>query len=313
MSPRASREIVDGTAFEAFRSWPLFRIIWSHYNIQLGSGASVKLRGGFLRSPGPFPEPTSFANCLAIGLIATYAMKHVFRSGVHHAAIMAVVVLGIIAPQSRGGWMGALVGVVAFQLFHRGMAKVGQLALFGVVAALAVVANATVADRIASTLGIGGGPDYRVGLFNRGVEEVKRYPFIGRPIDQVLFSLRDLVQGEGMVDFVNTYLYVALITGLIGMIVFMVNLVWPFVPLWSLRTKRAIPRVDQPQIAFVFSAATAMIVMLSVQSLTGRIVVMIVVLMAMSASALNFHRSLVRRPAPSQGRQPVDAEPLPAA
>jgi hypothetical protein len=300
-------------AFEALRSWPLFRIIWSHYNIPLGSGASVKLRGGFLRSPGPFPEPTTFANCLAVGVIATYALRSAFRSKSHHLAILAVVVIGIVAPQSRGAWMGAVIGIALFQLFHLGLAKVGQLALFGSIAALAVAANAGVADRISSTLGLGGGPDYRVSLFNRGVEEVKRYPVIGRPIDQVLFSLRDLVQGEGMVDFVNTYLFFALVTGLVGMTVLIITLIWPLVPLWAMRGKRVIARVDQQQIAFVFAGSVSMIVMLTVQSLTGRIIVMITVLMAMGSSVLNHHRVLARGASPLGRRKPAEAPAQPPA
>jgi hypothetical protein len=211
--------------------------------------------------------------------------------------------------------MGFLIGIVVFQLFRNQIASLGRMALYGVGILLVVVASSSVGDRVTSTLGINNGPDYRVSLFSRGVEEVKKYPLIGRPIGQVYYSLRDLIQGEGIVDFVNTYLYVALVSGLLGLFVFVIVLVSPMVPLWGLRSNRLIAVRDQQQIAFVFSGLAAMIVMYAVTSLGGRSQMLLSVMMALSAVIMNYRRVLMRQAAREPQPGSVRASgpvPLPA-
>ncbi|HEX8483905.1 hypothetical protein [Sphingomonas sp.] len=305
--------------YEAFRHWPMYRVVFAHYGIPISAGAAVKLRGGFIRSPGPFPEPVSFAFCLAVGYIATYSIRSAFRSRYAHLAIIGITTVGILAPQSRGAWMGLIVGVVAYQLFRNQIASLGRMALCGVGLLVVVVASSSVGDRVTSTLGINNGPDYRVSLFSRGVEEVKKYPFIGRPIGQVYYSLRDLIQGEGIVDFVNTYLYMALVSGLIGLLIFVIVLISPMVPLWGLRSNRLIAVRDQQQIAFVFSGLAAMIVMYTVTSLGGRSQMLLSVMMALSAVIMNYRRALSRqgprdlqRPPQAEAARASDPVPLPA-
>lgn len=285
--------------YEAFRHWPMYRSVFAHYGISLSSGASVKLRGGFIRSPGPFPEPVSFAFCLAVGFIAIYACRTVFRSRYAHLAILGIATLGILAPQSRGAWMGLVVGIAVYQIFIKQIAGLGRMALYGAVGLIVVVGSSSIGNRVTDTLGVNNGPDYRVTLFSRGVEEVKKFPLIGRPIGQVYYSLRDLMQGEGIVDFVNTYLYVALVSGLIGLFVFVVILISPMIPLWGLRSARWVNDRDRQQVAFVFSALAAMIAMFAVTSLGGRSQVMLSAMMGLSAAFMNYRRVLARQGRPA--------------
>jgi hypothetical protein len=295
--------------YEAFRHWPMYRVVFAHYGIPISAGAAVKLRGGFIRAPGPFPEPVSFAFCLAVGVIAVFSVKSAFRNRSAHLAILGIATLGILAPQSRGAWAGVMLGLVVYQVFRKQIVSLGRWALYGVGAFVVMVASSSFNDRVTTTLGIGGGPDYRVSLFSRGVEEVKKYPVIGRPLNEVYYSLRDLIQGEGIVDFVNTYLYVALVSGLIGLIVFVAVLVSPMVPLWKRRSDRLIATRDQQQIAFEFSAISAMIFMLSVSSLVARSTALLSITMAFSAVIMNYRR-VVGRQASSERLRTPDPEKL---
>ena len=287
--------------YEAFRHWPMYRVVFAHYGIPISAGAAVKLRGGFIRSPGPFPEPVSFAFCLAVGMIAIFSLRSAFRTRYAHLGILGIATLGILAPQSRGAWMGVMVGILVYQIFRKQFASLGRYAAYGAGAFLVVLASSSINDRVTNTLGINNGPDYRVSLFSRGVEEVKKYPLLGRPLNQVYFALRDLIQGEGIVDFVNVYLYVALVSGLIGLIVFVSVIVSPMVPLWGLRSNRLVAPRDQQQMAFVFSGLSAMMVMFTVTSLGGRATALLSVMMALSAVIMNYRRVLVRQ----AGRVPV--------
>lgn len=289
--------------FEAFHSWPLYRIVWAHYGITLGSGASVKLRAGFLRAPGPFPEPTSFAFCLAVGGIAAYSMRSAFRNRFNNFAIFFIILLGICAPQSRGAWIGLFVGIITSKVFEKRFATLARWLLFGASAFIVTLASNSLSSRVSNSLGLGGTPDYRVSLFNRGIEEFRKNPVFGMPIKSVLYSLRDITQGEGMVDFVNTYLYVALLSGVVGLTIFVVSVLSPLPAIWPLRARRVANVRDRQQIGFVFSSVTAIAVMLAVTSLGGRTTVMIAIMLGFSAAIMNCFRlipknTVVAKPQP---------------
>ena len=70
--------------FEVWRAWPLYRGIWTHYGIELGSGASVKLRGGLIRAPGPYPEPLSLAFAMTVGFVALLSMRQQLQHRRHY-------------------------------------------------------------------------------------------------------------------------------------------------------------------------------------------------------------------------------------
>jgi O-antigen ligase len=81
-----------------------------------------------------------------------------------------------------------------------------------------------IGDRILDVLPIMGNKAdaniiYRERLSERGWEIVMRHPFFG---DQFPYpEMEDLRQGEGIIDFVNSYLQVALNYGLIGLSLFL--------------------------------------------------------------------------------------------
>ncbi len=280
--------------YEAFTTWPMYRMIWSHYGISLGSGASVKVRAGLLRSPGPFPEPTSFAYCLAIGTVAAVATRRLFKSKIHHYILLALFFIGICAPQSRGAWLGLLVGIVAVDLYMARYARIGRNLAITAFLAAAVFAAAQLSPAVGRLTGLNGDAqgsvDYRTQLLSRGTEELWRNPVFGAPIEQVLFSLRDLTQGEGIVDIVNSYLYISLIAGLTGLVVFIISLLAPVLFLLSSRSSlQADERLRQN--AFVFGGMVSAMSMLSATSIGGRNTWMIVAMMAFTAATRNLSKN----------------------
>jgi hypothetical protein len=280
--------------YESLRAWPLYRVVWFHYNIPLTSGASVKLRGGLLRSAGPFPEPTSFAFCLCIGVIANLVIGNIFRSAAHRGLIAIITLLGILAPQSRGAWIGLAAGILAADLCRRRYAAVGRnLVILGIAGAL-VVAGATVSSRIADLAGLSpageGTIDYRSQLFDRGMDEIRKKPLIGDPPAVVLVKLRDLTQGEGIVDFVNAYIYLALISGLIGLGVIILALGGQLTLAWRIHERMGRTALERDLSAFVFAALVSMIIMLAFTSLGGRNMGMLVAMMAFTGTLANISR-----------------------
>lgn len=292
--------------YEALHGWPIYRSLWTYYGIPLGSGASVKLRAGLLRSPGPFAEPTGFAFALCFGTLAAISIRSLFRSRQRQAIVVVLLLLGICAPQSRGAWLGLAVGVVAVQIYAGRMIAFARTAAYAAIGVIAVLAAGLVSTRIGSMLGFysqtGGSDDYRATLFSRGVEEVARFPLLGRPLSDVVYAMRDMTQGEGIVDFVNSYLFIALITGIIGLVVFAGSLLIPLAKVWTIRSRarRAPEIVDNT--AYLFGALLAVMVMLGYTSIGGKTTIMLTTLLALIAATVTQVRTLrvVRAPRPAR-------------
>ena len=272
--------------FEAVRAWPVYRAVWDHYGIDLGSGASVKLRGGFLRSPGPYPEPTSFAFILAVALVAAVTVKSVFASRTAHLVAIAVLAVGILAPQSRGAWLGAGAGILAVAVFLRNWPLLAGSLTTLLIATFAALGAARFSPKVAELLSgysdMTIATDYRATLFSRGITEFWNSPVTGASYDHVVRVLSDLTQGEGIVDFVNSYLFVGLIGGGVGLLVYALSLAWPMIQLLVERERWASMKRMLPMKAAVFGALAAMTVMLGFTSLGGRTTIILVVFLALA-------------------------------
>ena len=90
--------------------------------------------------------------------------------------------------------------------------------------------------RLAESLGRSGAAadtaDYRRMLLESGVQQIKLHPVFGQSDTDSQVSMSHLIQGQGILDFVNAHLYVALTSGLIGLAVWV--LIWgtPFAATW---------------------------------------------------------------------------------
>lgn len=223
--------------FEAARSWSLYNELYPHYGLPIMF--YMKARGGILRAAGPFMESTSAALVLAVCLAGLWLLRDDFRSRLRHYALAAVMFVGLSVPQSRGAWMGVLVGLVLIDLYRRdylvlvrrGMAVAGLAAL--------VLGGAAVSSGFASAAGLSAGPgdtvEYRKLLFQRGMEQIMQRPLTGYSTFQLNVVMADLRQGEGIIDFVNSFIWVALVSGVGGLALFVANYAVPMAQAWSLR------------------------------------------------------------------------------
>jgi hypothetical protein len=273
--------------YEALHAWPLYRAVWYHFDIPLGSGASVKMRSGLLRSPGPFPEPTSFGFCLALGTLAAVTTRSIFRGRARHALVLVLLLLGIIAPQSRGAWLGIAVGVIAADLYRSRLAALGRTFAGIALATALFLGLATVSSRVANIAGLNGegagSVDYRASLFQRGLQEIKLHPVMGQDLQAVMKNLSDLRQGEGVIDFVNSYIYIALVAGLIGLTIIVAAVGWKMLNVWQVRRQLESAFDHFALGGFVFSANAAILVMLTLTSLVERTAGMLIIMVAFAA------------------------------
>lgn len=303
--------------YEAFRSWPLYILAWLHYGVEWG--AAVKIRGGLMRASGPYPEPTSFAFNLCIGILAIHAGRTLWTGSVARWMLYALSGAAIVATQSRGAWIGLIVGLVVYYLAIGRVQRAAQLVGAVAVAGVALVALSQVSPRVANLTGMTaegqGTVDYRQQLFNRGVEEIRERPAFGASRDEVIRQMHDMMQGEGIVDFVNSYLFVALISGLTGLLVFVTAIAAQAGIAWSSRRRWRRWSAHRAASGFGPAALAAVSSMLTATSLVGSTAAMLSVAFAMITAWSGLQEPAPRPVPPHPTREPLpdEAEPASAA
>ena len=141
---------------------------------------------------------------------------------------VALVILsgGLVAALSRGPWVGAMVLVIAFLV--TGPKPVANLGKLVVIAStiLGLLMLTPAGKTIINILPFVGSVEeqtvtYRQRLFDVGLAVVEHNPWLGSTDYLTTPELKAMIQGEGIIDLVNTYLQVALNSGLIGLSLFL--------------------------------------------------------------------------------------------
>jgi hypothetical protein len=227
--------------YEARANWPLYSPLYAHYGFPVET--VVKFRGGIMRAFGPVEEATALGATLVICFCAALAARRAFVSNLAYVAIVGFIAIGSLAPQSRGGMIGIAVAFVVSSFYRRGIGSLSQVGLAGLLLSGIYIGTtvfgsfgAQVATSLEEAKGSG---DYRTELLRRGMQEFWKSPIIGDSYANVVSRMQDMVQGEGMVDFVNSYLYFALFAGAIGLVIFCVSFLVPMGRLVAIR--RSLP------------------------------------------------------------------------
>jgi hypothetical protein len=205
---------------ESHLHWLLYKQIEANLHATAQTNAFQQVRGGMIRSPVTFPESTSLGNFLALGGVAMLTMRSAFPSRRNWYFACAIMMVGLVAPNSRGAYFGIIIGYLAFDFY---MKKWGPLFVkIGAAAALYTVGLvvATRSQFVAEMMGKGdasrGSTDYRVRLFTRGMEEIHKHPMLGTTMKKALDNLEDMRQGQHIIDLVNGYISYGLTLGYPG-------------------------------------------------------------------------------------------------
>lgn len=258
--------------YEARTGWPIYNGLYDRHGIV--ADLLVKTRGGVLRAGGPFLESTSMAMVLVFCLLAAWLSRPAFRSKLHYLGILLLLLVGLSAPQSRGAWIGLFIGMTVADLYRgRIVLLLRRCALAGLAWGI-LMGLAQVSPYVSETIGLSGGSvdtvDYRERLFERGLEEFKKSPLVGYSFPEAMIRLDDLRQGEGIVDLVNTYIFIALISGAIGLLIFLGGFATFIALLWMRRPYLRRSPADLAPAALVCAGLVAMMEMLFFTSLGGR-------------------------------------------
>ena len=244
---------------EARLHWLIYKQIEGLLHIENVINPYSKLRAGALRAPASFPESTSLGTFLDLAFMATLALRNTFTARWKWYAVLGVLLLGLLSANSRGAFVALAVGLIAWDLYCR---RYGQLMVKAGIAGgayLFALAAAQFSSYFAAMVGKEAGAadtsDYRVQLIQRGMEEIRRHPYLGQNLKAALSNLEDLRQGEGIIDLVNGYINYGLTLGYPGIIGLGLVFLSLCVMMLLVRTNaRRHPQLLEPG-AFVFAVA----------------------------------------------------------
>lgn len=262
-------------------------VSWQFYDLPVfvmfeDTVRAPKYRSGILRVGGTMGgAPISFGLIMVIGacvastfLTQTGPERQVKRPYV--LGMIAICIVAALASGSRGPWIGGVVAIVAYQLTrpNPGPALVKSAAIGAVLFAAALVTE-TGRSMAAMLPFVGtdqtGTIDYRADLFDAGMAVIQRQPFLGSPSYLEEPEMQAMVQGEGIIDMVNTYLAWSLEFGLIGLALYAVGVSTLLIGTFRITRRLDVQRDAALRAvgAALFAALTAYSVTIATTSLTG--------------------------------------------
>jgi O-antigen ligase len=210
--------------YEATFGWAMFGVIevrlWESGTMV---SKSFMQRGGALRASTTMAGPLSLAFFFALALVVTFTMRDFIRQRWAWICWLLALFVGLLMTQSRGNTACFVLGYVIYCIVRRKYGLAAASAGGGALVALLVMFGAQFSSTLAGFLnlnagGIDGVYDYRELLLQRGLEEGMKNPLFGTSLADALLRLEDITQGQQIVDLVNTYLNIFLISGLAGLL-----------------------------------------------------------------------------------------------
>jgi O-Antigen ligase len=208
-------------AFEFARHWLLYRSLEGSLGMRWG-GANYLLRAGLLRAEASTGQPIALGYVMAVAIgFFLYLRRSVPNAGAWGIG-MALLAVGVVAPVSRGPWVGT--AVILFVYLATGPSagwRLVKIAYAGLLL-LPVLLVSPVGEKVVDLLPFVGTVEvhnitYRERVLAISIQQILRHPWFGAFDALSAPEMQDLRQGQGIIDIVNTYLGVGLDSGLLGL------------------------------------------------------------------------------------------------
>ncbi len=210
--------------FEYSRHWLLYSSLIDAMGLNWGMSNYLG-RGGSLRASASTGQAIVLGYVISVA-IGFYLFLHAgVRSRLQQRLGALLLVSGLFATLSRGPWVGAALIITVFIATGRNAIKrVLLLGLAGVLAIplLSIIPGGKKLIDLLPYIGSieKGNITYREDLLTNSIIVIKRNPLLGSIDFLSTPEMQSMIQGEGIIDIVNTYLFVALKSGLIGLALF---------------------------------------------------------------------------------------------
>ena len=211
--------------FEVLRSWKLYSAVLGALGLDQSEFGGYLHRAGFLRPTVTVGNSIVLGYVIMVGLGFTLFLKEFIEPARSRWLGLALLWLGVLSSLSRGPWVGA--GAMLLVYVALGPGSVKQLLRLGMALLLVgfVLNQFPLGQTLLDILPFVGSVDegnveYRANLFTQALPVIERNLWFGSVDYLETPELLVMMQGEGIVDIVNTYIGVALDVGLVGLVLF---------------------------------------------------------------------------------------------
>lgn len=235
--------------FEAYKQWLLYKPLISVLDLDAGMTKYLG-RDGWLRVVATAGQPIALGYLMAIGLGFYLFLQRSFKQKFTRRLGIALLIFGLIAPVSRGPWVGAAVLLVVFIATGRNVTKrLMSLALVGLLT-LPLLAVLPGGEKVINLLPFIGSTekstiDYRSRLITSSLIVIQRNPWFGSVDFLDAPEIQGLMGGDGLIDIVNTYVGITLKSGFVGLGLFVGFFTLNIISVY--RAMRSLPNEDSEE------------------------------------------------------------------
>jgi hypothetical protein len=214
--------------FEGMKAWLLYNNVQANFGVDQDLNLYV-MRGDSIRAIASFNIALAFGFYLVVALGFYLFMSTSIKSKKLKWSGLLILISGLLAPLSRGPWIGAVILYMAYSLL--GNSRIKKSLLFFITGLITFIAlhNIPGGQKYLDLIPFYGNAEeenivYRQKLFDNSMIVINRYPIFGSYGSRSYLEepeMQEMVQGEHIVDIVNTYLLVALTSGYVGLFVYL--------------------------------------------------------------------------------------------
>jgi O-antigen ligase len=209
--------------FETSRHWLLYRSLQGSLElVSISISGGYLMREGMVRAIATAGQAIPLGYLMAVGIGLYLYLQRSIQQNFTRRLGMILLAAGLIAPLSRGPWVGAAVLIIVFIATGRNPIPrliglmMSSLLLISFVSILPGGEKAiNLLPYIGSTEKENIG--YREKLLTNSMIVIQRNPWFGSVDYMETPEMKEMRQGQGIIDIVNTYLVVALEKGLVGL------------------------------------------------------------------------------------------------
>lgn len=207
--------------FEFYKHWLIYQPLIG--SLHLGDEVTqIFAREGMLRVVASAGHPIVLGYLMVVGMGLYLFLQHSIEPKLMRRSGMILLAVGIIAPLSRGPWIGAAVLIVVFIATGRYAARRLMSLALAALLALPLIAVLPGGETVINLLPFIGSTekenvDYREKLITNSMIVIQRNPWFGSNNFLETPEMEAMRQGQGIIDVVNSYIPIALKTGFMGL------------------------------------------------------------------------------------------------
>lgn len=228
--------------FEYLQGWLLYTPLTRLMGGNLISTGNYLLRDGLLRASASTGQAIALGFMVMVGLGFHLYIRHFLPAGRWRNTVFCLLIIGLLAPLSRGPWIGAMVLIVAYVGLGVNPVKgLGRLAICGsvIVAGMLLLPFGQRLINMLPYIGTvdAGNVDYRERLFENSMRVIDRNYYFGSVDYLDAPELKAVQLAPGVVDIVNSYIGITLEFGIVGLCLFVAFFVCVLGSLLQVRLK----------------------------------------------------------------------------